>query len=382
MPQDQQRYQQIIEASPSGMILADQRGEIILVNKMAEELFGYTREELLGMSVERLVPPRSRGKHPGYSREFYKQPKTRPMGAGRDLYGLKKDGSEVPVEIGLSPMEMEGGVFVLASIIDIRERKRLEEKSKELTRQLKKKNEELEQLGRLKDEFVSNVSHELRTPLTIIRESVSQIADGLFGKVNKKQNKYLDMSLTNVDRLGKIVDDLLDTAAVEQGKLKLDKEDVDMTGLVREIIANFTPQVEKRGLAIRAVVPKRAVSAFVDKEKMARVLTNLVGNAYKFTDKGHIEVSVSENDTNIECCVRDTGIGIASQDLPRLFSKFERLGGKQSGPGLKGTGLGLSIAKSIIELHGGQIKVESEPGQGTRFIITLPKDGRSEQKDA
>ena len=237
---------------------------------------------------------------------------------------------------------------------------------------LEKKNKELKQLDQTKDEFIGNVSHELRTPLTIVRESINQIVDGLFGEVNEKQNNYLNKCLKNLDRLGKIVNDLLDTSTLEKGKLKLYKESVDIVGLVKEVIANFTPQAEKKGLEIGAVVPKGRVDVFVDKEKMVQVLTNLVGNACKFTDKGTIKVSVSENDTNIECRVKDTGIGIVPQDLPRLFSKFEQMG-RQSGSGAKGTGLGLSIAKGIIELHDGQITVESEPGHGTQFIITLPK---------
>lgn len=241
-----------------------------------------------------------------------------------------------------------------------------------LYKELAKKNEELKRLDNLKDDFVNNVSHELRTPLTIIRESINQIADGLFGQVNEKQNKYLNKSLANVDRLSNIINDLLDISTIEKGKLKLYKENVDMIELVEEVVANFIPQVEKKGLAIKSVVPKDRVDIFVDKEKMIQVLTNLIGNAYKFTEKGTIEVSITENDINIECCVKDTGIGIASQDLPRLFSKFEQVG-RQSDSGAKGTGLGLSIAKGIVESHDGQITVESKPGHGTSLTIILPK---------
>jgi signal transduction histidine kinase len=241
-----------------------------------------------------------------------------------------------------------------------------------LYKELENKNKKLEQFDRLKDEFVNNVSHELRTPLTIIQESVSVMADGLLGEINENQKKHLGITLVNIERLGIIINDLLDISTIENGKLKLNKENIDINALVEEVVLNFTPQIEKKGLTIKSVVPKDRVDVFVDKEKMIQVLVNLVGNACKFTDKGTIEVSVFENDDKVECRVKDTGIGLAPEDIPRLFSKFEQIG-REPGAGPKGTGLGLSIAKGIIESHNGQVKVESELGQGTSFTVILPR---------
>jgi PAS domain S-box-containing protein len=392
-----ERLQQVVELAPNAMILLNEQGAIQLVNKAAEKLFGYSRGDLLTMKVEHLMPERFRGGHGELRKGYHQSPKTRPMGEGRDLVGLKRDGSEVPIEIGLTPIETESGTMVLASIVDVYERDLLNKKNSEIKRlleeevtkqtqvinrqriaalnvmkDLKNKNEELKYLDGLKDEFMNNVSHELRTPLTIIRESINQVMDGLFGEINEKQNLYLRKSLNNVDRLSRIINDLLDLSTIEKGKLKLYKETVNMVELVKDVIANFTPQIDKKGLVIKCAVPEHKVKVFVDKEKMIQVLTNLINNAYKFTDRGSIEVSVSETDKSIECRVKDTGIGIAPQDQSRLFSKFEQVA-KKSGIGPQGTGLGLSIAKGIIELHDGQIKLESELGKGSQFIISLPK---------
>ncbi len=247
-----------------------------------------------------------------------------------------------------------------------------------LYKELEKKNKQLEQLDELKDDFINNVSHELRTPLTIIRESISQITDGLFGEVNEKQNKYLNKSLMNIDRLKKIIEDLLDISKIEKGKLEVFKENVDMVELIEDVVANFTIKAQNKGLEIKANISQERMKVLADKEKIIQVLTNLVGNACKFTDKGCIEISAVLNATHVECSIQDTGIGIASQDLPRLFSKFDQIS-RQAGPGEKGTGLGLAITKGIVELHDGQIHVESVLGKGTKVTFTLPKYTISEE---
>ena len=381
MSQDEQPYQQIVEAQLEAQKKAldqfaivaetDVKGKITYVNEQFCKTSKYSREELMGKDHRNVA---NSGYH---SKEFWHNFWTT-IQAGKifrgDVRNKAKDGTIYWEDTTIVPFLGKDGkpIKYMAIRANITDRKLAEDELRKKTEELERVNQELKQLDQIKDEFISNVSHELRTPLTIIRESISQVADGLFGKVNEKQNKYLGMSLTNVNRLGKIINDLLDISTIEKGKLKLYKESVNIVELVKEVVANFTPQVEKKGLQIRAVVPKGRVDVFVDKERMVQVLTNLVGNAYKFTDKGRIEVSVSENDTNIECRVKDTGVGIAPSDTPRLFSKFEQIG-RESGPGIKGTGLGLSIAKGIIELHDGQITMESEPGQGTQFIITLPK---------
>ncbi len=241
-----------------------------------------------------------------------------------------------------------------------------------LYKELEKKNEKLKQLDHLKDEFVSNVSHELRTPLTIIRESICQITDGLLGEVSEKQKSYLEKSLVNIDRLGNIINAVLDISKIEKGKLELFKTKVNMLNLVKEVISNFEDKAKVKGLVLESELPTHEVNVLVDQEKIIQVFNNLIGNALKFVERGRVKIIVKEDEDFVECHIWDTGKGIAQKDMYRLFNKFEQLGRQYRG-GEKGTGLGLAISKGIIELHGGRIYATSEEGKGSQFTFILPK---------
>jgi signal transduction histidine kinase len=232
-------------------------------------------------------------------------------------------------------------------------------------------NEELKALDQLKDDFVNNVSHEFRLPLTIIQESIRQISEGMFGEVNEAQQKYLNMSLRNINRLKTLIDNMLDISKIEKGKMDVFKKNVDIGEIIREVISDFSQKITNKGLNFKSHLPAQAIEALVDKDKITQVFINLVGNAYKFTEKGCIEISAHENGGSIECSVEDSGIGIAPKDMPHLFSKFHQIGRKDLQD--KGTGLGLVISKHIVELHNGQMHVESKEGIGTKFTFTLPK---------
>ncbi len=238
--------------------------------------------------------------------------------------------------------------------------------------ELKIKNEELKTLDQLKDDFVNTVSHEFRLPLTIIQESTRQMAEGMLGEINASQQKYCNMSLRNINRLKALIDNMLDISKIEKGKLEIVKKNVDLKEIIEEVISDFSQRIEKKGLNIKSNLPAHSIEIPVDKDKITQVLLNLVGNAYKFTEKGSIEISLVENEKFIECTVKDSGVGIAPQNLPHLFSKFHQIG-QREGHQEKGTGLGLVISKLIIELHNGQIYVESTEGSGTQFTFTLPK---------
>jgi PAS domain S-box-containing protein len=366
-----------VENSPLSIVITDHNGTIEYVNPKFVDLTGYSLSETIGQNPRIL-------KSGEQSREFYKN-LWDTIKKGDEWHGefhnKKKNGELYWESASISPLKGPNGhiTHFVAVKENITLRKEQEEKILEKTRELEISNQELEnknkqlkQLDQLKDEFVNNVSHELRTPLTIIQGGISLITDGLLGEINEDQKKHLNLTLENIDRLGKIINDLLDISTIENKKLKLYKKIVNMNALAQEVVANFIPQFEKKGLAIQCVFPQERVDVLVDKDKMVQVLVNLIGNAYKFTDKGTIEVSVIKNNNTVECCVKDTGIGIAAQDIPRLFSKFDQIGRKPT-EGPPGTGLGLSIAKGIIEAHEGHIKVESSQGKGTKFIFTLPE---------
>ena len=230
---------------------------------------------------------------------------------------------------------------------------------------------EKKRVDQLKDEFVSMVSHELRTPLTLIKEGVSQVEEGILGEINENQKKFLLVAMENIDRLGRIVDELLDISKIEAGKLELKRDRVDVISVVRTVQAAFAHQIQGRGLELRTVLPSNKQEIYVDKDKAVQVFVNLLSNALKFTEKGSIEISVKPKGNVVECSVSDTGVGISEADLPKVFTKFQQftsVKGKQA----KGTGLGLAISKGIVEAHGGTMTVQSQWGKGTRFTFSLP----------
>jgi signal transduction histidine kinase len=263
-------------------------------------------------------------------------------------------------------------------VAEVKMRKEVEEELqrsndgiKILNKELQNTNAKLREFDQRKDEFVNNVSHEIRTPLTIIRESISQVADGLFGEVPARQKQYLDKSLLSVDRLVNIINDLLAVAKIENLKLQVLKTKVRMSSLVEDVMSNYEAKARAKGLELRCELRQTDLHALIDQEKVLQVFGNLISNAIKFTEKGHITISIAAKDQFIECKILDTGKGMTPKDIPKLFNKFEQIGRHQFDE--KGTGLGLTISKGIVELHGGNIYVISEEGKGSVFTFTLPK---------
>jgi len=233
---------------------------------------------------------------------------------------------------------------------------------------------ERKKLEHLKDEFISTVSHELRTPLTVIREGVSQVLEGILGETTDNQKKFLSIALQAIDRLSRIINDLLDISKIEADKLELKLDLVDLTTVAHEIMAPSSPyqmRAHDKGLELKARIPKNRVECYIAKDKIVQIFTNLVGNALKFTEKGSIEIIIENKGELVECRVADSGVGISKENLPRVFHKFQQFD-RVAGPGEKGTGLGLAISKGLVEMHKGKIWVESQRGKGTHFVFTLP----------
>ncbi|MDP2928894.1 MAG: ATP-binding protein [Candidatus Omnitrophota bacterium] len=237
---------------------------------------------------------------------------------------------------------------------------------------LERTNKELLKLDQLKSDFISTVSHELRTPLSIIKESISLILDKIPGDVNEKQARILSISKYNMDRLARIINNLLDVSKIEAGKVELRMDLINIADVIKETAASFEGVIKDKGLELRLDVDKATGSVYADSDKITQVLMNLIGNAVKFTSSGSINISCKDEDDAILCSVADTGDGISKNDLPKVFGKFQQFG-RLAGAGDKGTGLGLSIAKGIIDMHNGAIWVESEIGKGARFTFKLHK---------
>ncbi|MFH1847772.1 MAG: ATP-binding protein [Candidatus Omnitrophota bacterium] len=228
------------------------------------------------------------------------------------------------------------------------------------------------EVDRMKTDFISTVSHELRTPLSITKEGISLVLDRIPGEVNPKQERILTTAKDNIDRLARIINSLLDISKIESGKIDIRKDLVDIAGIARKLAVSFEPKFKEADLELKVDIPRRKVNIYADSDKIAQVFTNLIGNALKFTNKGHVTVAVKDRKDRVECSVSDTGKGVAKDDVPKLFSKFQQFG-RVDGAGEKGTGLGLSIVKGIVDLHNGKIWADSNVGRGTQVTFTIPK---------
>jgi signal transduction histidine kinase len=253
---------------------------------------------------------------------------------------------------------------------------RLFQEIQEKSRQLETANERLKELDRLKSDFVSNVSHELRTPLTAIKGAVDLLLREVPGRLNESQNHYLSRVRSNTHHLAGLINDLLDLAKIEEGKIELKSARISVGGLVHEVMETVRPLAAEKPVLLEVKVPEPSVLVWADRDKVTQVLMNLIGNAIKFTSpQGRVTVSASSDGVEwAQVSVNDNGPGISVEECQKIFQKFYQVA-EVGGPKPKGTGLGLAISKALVELHGGKIWVESEPGRGSTFSFTLPVSG-------
>jgi len=237
---------------------------------------------------------------------------------------------------------------------------------------LERANKELEELNRMKSEFVSTVSHEFRTPLTTMKEFISLILDEIPGKINKEQSEFLSIVNGNINRLARLINNMLDLSRIEAGMMELIRREMNINIVLDEVIKTLQQQAKEKDILIRDLLPANLPTVYGDLDKISQVLTNLIDNAIKFTPQsGNITIEGKKVNNQIQISVIDTGIGIAKADCSRVFDKFQRLE-QSTTQQTPGSGLGLSICKAIIEMHGGKIWVESEVGKGSNFSFYLP----------
>ncbi len=369
----------VIEGSPYAKVLVGNGGRIVLVNAQAELLFGYTRAEFFELSIEMLVPERFRRGHAGLRDHFNASPEARPMGAGRDLFGRRKDATEFPIEIGLNPVTTGGETFTLAAISDITERKRGEALRVEHAlvqrhaTELEELNRELANASRFKTEFVATMSHELRTPLSAIIGAAELLGTA---ELDARARLTVQTISEAAEALFGLINSVLDFSKIEAGKMDLDLSTLTISSVVERAVDVVAQLAREKGVTLEAIVEPDLPLVYGDRDRLRQIVLNLLANAVKFTDAGRITVravAIERTDTLavVRFEVRDSGIGIAADVIPQLFEPFAQA---DRSPSRKfgGTGLGLSISKRLVALMGGAIGVESTPGAGSTFWFVVP----------
>jgi PAS domain S-box-containing protein len=366
----EETFRDLLESAPDAMVVVDGQGRIALVNAQTERLFGYRREELLGKPVETLVPARFRSGHVGQRSTYAKDPHVRPMGVGLDLFGRRKDGSEFPVEIMLSPIKTHADQVVVSAIRDITERKEFE-------RELQAKNVALEEAALAKDRFMASMSHELRTPLNAIIGFTGTLLMQLPGPLTPEQEEQLRIIQGSARHLLSLINDVLDLAKVQSGKVDVHFEPVNAHRVVDEITVSLRAAAEQKGLRLDLHLPPEPITMTTDQRALRQILANLVNNAIKYTERGSVCVELERVARDGHPCVEfrvvDTGIGIAPEDQRRIFDPFEQVD-ESTTRRFQGVGLGLYLSSHLASLLGGRITVESEPGRGSTFTLSLPDD--------
>ena len=397
----------LFENATEGIILTNGSGNIVMVNPAAERVFGYNASELIGKPVEVLLPDNIKSHHQALREEFYEHPSNRVMGHGRDLYGKRKDGSKIPVEVSLSFYKRVDELFVIAFIVDITQRKKIEqnilEQQKELEKMatdMRRLNTQLEakveertvilkealqklersqlelsealdkekQLSEIKGRFVSMASHEFRTPLSTVLSSASLLSKYTTTEEQDKRNRHVEKIKNSVKHLNDILEDFLSLGKLNEGKVEVQNTKFDLKAFMEDTIDEMKGLLKKDQYFIFQHEGMNTVCS--DRKLLKNIIFNLTTNAIKFSDEGApLELRSKITNDTMQLTIKDKGIGISEDDLGHLYSSFYR---GRNAMNIQGTGLGLHIVKRYVELLSGTIELKSKLGEGSTFCITIP----------
>ncbi|MGC9198791.1 MAG: PAS domain S-box protein [Acidobacteriaceae bacterium] len=373
------KFRELIESAPDAILQVDARGAIVIANRTAETMFGYSYEELMALNVDTLLPEAELSGHAEHRKAFAAAGVTRPMGQGLDLYGRRKDGTRFPVEISLSPVQTENEIHVTAVIRDVTERKQMEQWMHRLQEsyvaELAARHKEAERLNQLKSEFMASISHELRTPLHTIIGFAELLAEDDSGPLNEKQRRFLHHIQSDSTHLLGLINDVLDLSRSEAGGLNLRPEPLPLQEIVSEAVNALLPYAASKSVALR-LGDHLDQHVVADPTRLRQILSNLVHNGIKFTPAGgEVWVEATADQGFVTITVSDTGVGIPAEECDRIFDKFYQVGFTPTGS-REGTGLGLTICRHLVEMQGGKIWVESRSKHGSSFHFTLPASHR------
>jgi PAS domain S-box-containing protein len=378
------------------IIITNQRGEIERINPATQAMFGFNEAELVHKRIDVIIPERFRNVHHGHVEKYHIKPKPRSMGLGMDLFGQRKNGEEFPVEVSLSPCQINNKQMVIAFVIDITERKKIETQSKNYQIQLekevedrtlilqeaieklentkKKLDESLQkerELNQLKSRFISTASHEFRTPLATVLSSLNLVERYIEKNDIEKQAKHLSRIKKSINNLTDILNDILSVNKIDEGKISSNPTNFSLTELIEDLIAELNLITKQGQKIVISPVTITEITVFQDSKLLNHIFSNLLSNAIKFSDiNTPITVSIKEKGETIQVAIKDEGIGIPKPDIENLFTRFFRA---DNAGQIQGTGLGLSIVHQYVSLLNGDVECKSELNKGSDFTVTFPK---------
>jgi PAS domain S-box-containing protein len=353
----------IVSIAADAIISVDEEQRIVLFNRGAEQIFGYSEEEVLGQTLDVLIPAGVVAVHRQHIRDFAGSPvMSRRMGERREISGVRKSGEEFPADASILKTRVDQGWLFTVVLRDTTDAKKATEEQGRLL-------EAARRAARMRDEVLGVVSHDLRNPLSVVRMCVSTLLDDPPPPIDTARELVREMS-NSVDWMERLIQDLLDVASIEAGRLRLNRQVLDATTVFEEAVSLARSLADRSGPEVEATIPGRLPGVLADADRVLQVFANLVGNAVKFTPgAGRITLSAVAQDHYVLFSVSDTGPGIEETERERLFDRYwqaQRVGRRG------GAGLGLAISHGIVDAHGGEIRVESQPGKGSTFTFTLP----------